>query len=165
MERKSGRHTADCRRTIDRSGGVGPSSVWGDAVNRLTRQYLPTVIERIADMPTGTLGFRVTGEVGREDYDNVLTPELNRALEAGPLRTLYVIETLDKMEPAALWADTKLGFDLGIRHRDAWVRSAIVTDIDWMARATKLFAWMIPGEVRVFPLAESEQAKSWIADS
>ncbi len=23
---------------------------------------------------------------------------------------------------------------------DAWVRSAIVTDIEWMARATKLFA-------------------------
>jgi SpoIIAA-like len=78
---------------------------------------------------------------------------------------LYLVETLDKIEPAALWADTRLGLDLGVRHRDAWVRSAIVTDIDWMARATKFFAWMIPGEVRVFPLAEFEQAKSWIAGS
>jgi hypothetical protein len=115
-------------------------------------------------MPPGTLGFRVAGEVEREDYDNVLAPALNQALKAGSLRTLYVIETLDKMEPSALWADTKLGFDLGVRNRDAWVRSAIVTDIDWMARATKLFAWMIPGEVRVFPLPELEQAKSWIAE-
>jgi SpoIIAA-like len=123
------------------------------------------VIELVTDMPPGTVGFRVTGGVEREDYDNVLTPELNRALAAGPLRTLYVIETLDKIEPAAFWADTKLGFDLGVRHRDAWVRSAIVTDIDWMTRATKFFAWMIPGEVRVFPLAELEQAKSWIAGS
>lgn len=114
-------------------------------------------------MPPGTLGFRVTREVKREDYDDVLTPELNRALKAGPLRTLYVVEALDEMKPDALWADAKLGFDLGVRHRDAWVRSAIVTDIDWMARATKLFAWMIPGEVRVFPLTELEQAKSWIA--
>lgn len=115
-------------------------------------------------MPPGTVGFRVVGQVEREDYYNVLKPELNRALEAGPLRTLYVIETLDEIEPAALWADAKLGFDLAVRHRDAWVRSAIVTDIDWMAQATRLFAWMIPGEVRVFPLAELEQAKSWIAD-
>ncbi|MBV8733405.1 MAG: STAS/SEC14 domain-containing protein [Solirubrobacterales bacterium] len=115
-------------------------------------------------MPPGTLGLRVVGEVEREDYDNVLTPELNRALEAGPLRTLYVIETLDEIEPAALWADAKLGFDLGVRHRDEWVRSAIVTDIHWIARATRVFAWMIPGEARVFPLAELEQAKSWIAD-
>jgi len=120
------------------------------------------MIERLDGMPPGTVGFRVAGEVERGDYDNVLTPELNRALEAGPLRTLYVIETLDEMEPAALWADTKLGFDVGIRHRDAWVRSAIVTDINWMAQATKLFAWMIPGEVRVFPLTELAQAKAWI---
>ena len=121
------------------------------------------MIERLTDMPPGTVGFRVTGEVEREDYDKVLAPELKRALEAGPLRTLYVIETLDEIEPAALWADTKLGFDIGVRHRDAWVRSAIVTDIHWMARATRLFAWLIPGEVRVFGLAELEQAKVWIA--
>jgi hypothetical protein len=43
------------------------------------------------------------------------------------------------------------------------VRSAIVTDIHWMARATRLFAWMIPGEVSVFPLGELERAKAWVA--
>jgi hypothetical protein len=121
------------------------------------------VIERLTDMPPGTVGFRATGEIEREDYDNVLTPELNRALEAGELRTLYVIEDLDEIEPAALWADSKLGFDLVVRHHDAWVRSAIVTDINWIARATRLFAWMIPGEARVYPLAELDQAKAWVA--
>lgn len=44
------------------------------------------------------------------------------------------------------------------------MRSAIVTDIDWMARATRLFAWMIPGEARVFPLAALDEAKAWVAD-
>lgn len=122
------------------------------------------MIELLTDMPPGTIGFRVSGDVEREDYDNVLTPELNRALEAGPLRTLYVIEALDAMEPAALWADAKLGFDLGIRHRGEWVRSAIVTDIGWLAQAAQLFAGMIPGEARVFGLAELEQAKAWIAE-
>jgi hypothetical protein len=122
------------------------------------------MIERIADMPPGTIGFRAAGEIERKDYDEILTPELQRALEAGGgLRTLYVIEDLDEIEPGALWADTKLGFNLGIRHHQAWVRSAIVTDIEWMARATKLFAWMIPGEARIFPLAELDQAKAWVA--
>ncbi|MGP0033785.1 MAG: STAS/SEC14 domain-containing protein [Solirubrobacteraceae bacterium] len=88
------------------------------------------MIERLADMPPDTIGFRVTGEI----------------------------------EPGALWADAKLGFNLGIRQCEAWVRSAIATDIEWMARATKLFAWMIPGEARVFPLIELEQAKAWVAD-
>jgi hypothetical protein len=127
-------------------------------------QKLTAVVERLAGMPPGTIGFRVAGEVEREDYDKVLTPELRRALErGGGLRTLYVIEDLDEIEPGALWADTKLGFNLGIRHHEAWVRSAIVTDIEWMARATKLFAWMIPGEARVFPLNELDDAKTWVA--
>ena len=122
------------------------------------------MIERLTDMPAGTVGFRATGEIEHEDYDEVLVPELHRALEAGgKLRTLYVIEDLDEIEPGALWADSKLGFDLGVRHHDAWVRSAIVTDVHWMAQATRLFAWMIPGEARVFPMSELEQAKAWVA--
>jgi hypothetical protein len=122
------------------------------------------MIERLADMPAGTIGFRAAGEIEREDYAKVLVPELHRALEAGRgLRTLYLIEDLEEIEPGALWADSKLGFDLGVRHHEAWVRSAIVTDIHWMARATRLFAWMIPGEARVFPRAELDHAKRWVA--
>lgn len=127
---------------------------------------LADMVERLAGMPPGTIGFRARGEIERADYDEVLVPELRRALErGGGLRTLYVIEDLDEIEPGALWADAKLGVNLGVRHHDAWVRSAIVTDIEWMARATKLFAWMIPGEARVFPLAELDQAKAWVAGS
>jgi hypothetical protein len=120
------------------------------------------VIQLLPDMPEGTLGFRVAGDVSRADYAEVLVPELHRALAAGELRTLYVIEDLDEMEAGALWADSKLGFDLGVRHRGAWIRSAIVTDIEWMARATRLFAWMIPGEARVYSLAELDEAKAWV---
>jgi hypothetical protein len=121
-------------------------------------------IERLHDMPRGTLGFRVDDEIEREDYDEVLEPALRAALEeGGGLRTLYVIEDLDEIEPGALWADSKLGFNLGVKHRQEWVRSAIVTDIDWMARASRMFLWMIPGEARVFPLSELEQAKVWVA--
>jgi SpoIIAA-like len=122
------------------------------------------MIERLDDMPAGTLGFRAKGEIEREDYEDVLVPALRKALEdGGKLRMLYVIEDLDEIEPGALWADSKLGFDLLARHRHALVRSAIVTDIEWMARATKLFAWMMPGEARVFGLAELDEAKAWVA--
>ena len=122
------------------------------------------MIERLTDMPSGTLGFRASGEIEEEDYEEVLIPELRRAVEAGGgLRTLYLIEDLDEIESGALWADTKLGFDLGVRHHDAWVRSAIVTDIEWMARASKMFVWMIPGEARVFASSELAEAKAWVA--
>jgi hypothetical protein len=122
------------------------------------------MVERLSDMPAGTVGFRVAGEVEREDYERVLVPDLRAALEGrARLRTLYLIEDLDEIEPGALWADAKLGFDLGVRHHGAWERSAIVTDIEWMARATRLFAWMIPGQARVYPTAELDAAKAWVA--
>jgi hypothetical protein len=136
----------------------------GEARSPGPGQSILAVIERLTDMAPGTIGFRAAGEIERDDYDEVLVPQLRRALEAGGgLRTLYLIEDLDEIEPGALWADTRLGFDLGVRHHEAWIRAAIVTDIDWMARATKLFAWMIPGEARVFPRDELEQAKAWVA--
>jgi hypothetical protein len=122
------------------------------------------MIERLDDMPAGTVGFRAKGEIEREDYEDVLVPGLTGALaDGGKLRALYMIEDLDEIEPGALWADSKLGFDLLTRHRHALVRSAIVTDVEWMARAAKLFAWMMPGEARVFGVAELEQAKAWVA--
>ncbi len=122
------------------------------------------MIEQLAGMPAGTIGFRVAGDVTREDYTGTLVPALHAVMEAGSeLRTLYLIEDLDELEAGALWEDGKLGFDLGVRHHGDWKRSAIVTDIEWMARATRLFAWMIPGEARVYPAAELAQAKAWIA--
>lgn len=122
------------------------------------------MVERLRDMSAGTVGFRFTCEVERDDYEDVLVPELHKALDAGQgLRTLYLVEDLEEIEPGALWADAEVGFDLGVRHHSAWVRSAIVTDMDWMARATRLFAWMIPGEARVFESAEIESAKAWVA--
>jgi hypothetical protein len=77
-----------------------------------------------------------------------------------------MIERLDHMPPATVGfrcTDEIEREDYDVRHHSAWERSAIVTDTDWIARATRLFAWMIPGEARVFPLAELEVAKAWVA--
>jgi hypothetical protein len=122
------------------------------------------MVELLDGMPEGTVGFRVAGDVDREDYTEILRPGLEKAFAAGTgLRTLYLIEDLDEIEAAALWEDTKLGYEAIVKHHGEWERSAIVTDIHWMARATKVFAWMIPGEARVYPTAELEQAKAWVA--
>jgi hypothetical protein len=122
------------------------------------------MIERIAEMPPGTIGFRAAGHMTRDDYANVLIPDLREAVDAGRgLRTMYVIEDLHGIEPRALWEDGKLGFDLTVHHRDAWIRSAIVTDVHWLAQAVRMFAWMIPGEARIFEPVQLEQAKAWVA--
>ena len=67
------------------------------------------------------------------------------------------------LEPGALWENLKAGVQLGIGHRSSWERVAVVTDLEWVRRATELFGWLSPGEIKVFPLNELEAAKAWVA--
>jgi SpoIIAA-like len=119
--------------------------------------------ELIPDMPSGTLGFRVSGRLKREDYDDVLVPPLRAALEASEkLRVLYAIGPELHMEPGAMVEDMKVELELGVKHRDAWEKIAVVTDLDWLWHAFGLFAWMAPGEMRLFRESEVEAAKAWL---
>jgi hypothetical protein len=59
--------------------------------------------------------------------------------------------------------DATAGFDITIRHHSALERTAMVTDQEWLVRAARLMAWMAPGEFKVFPTAELEQATAWIS--
>ena len=122
------------------------------------------MIELLDDMPDGTFGFRVSGRIERADYTDVLEPALQAAVrQSARLRSLYVVDRLERMDAGALWEDAKTGFDLSVAHRAAWERTAIVTDQDWVAEGARLFAWMVPGEFKVFPAAELGDAKNWVA--
>jgi hypothetical protein len=58
----------------------------------------------IPDMPPGTLGFRVSGRLTRDDYVDVLVPPLREAVEAGQrLRVLYAIG------PESIWSQAPCG--------------------------------------------------------
>lgn len=122
------------------------------------------MVEQISDMPPGTLGFRVSGRLDREDYVQVLVPPLRQAAAAGErVRVLYAIGPGLHMEPGALWEDIKLELDLGIRHRELWERTAVVTDLDWLWHAFSLFSWMVPGEMHLFHEREVQAAKTWLS--
>jgi hypothetical protein len=123
------------------------------------------VVEVVPDLPFGTHGFRVSGRLTSEDCVDVLVPPLREALQAGErLRVLYAIGPELQMEPAALWEDLEADVELGIRHRDAWERVAVVTDLDWLWRAFELFSWTVPGEMRLFRESEFEQARAWLTE-
>jgi hypothetical protein len=122
------------------------------------------MIERIEDMPEGTLGFRASGEVSADDYRQVLEPALREAAEAGEVRLLYEIDAPFEMEAGAMAQDAKVGMQLGLGHLSAWKRTAIVTDVEWVARSVRLFAWMVPGELRVWAdLEDLDEARRWVA--
>ena len=121
------------------------------------------MVERIEDMPEGTIGLRVAGRIERSDYERVLEPQLRAAVRAGRVRAVFVVERVDGIEPAALWADLKLFSEVAGRHRAAWERTAIVTDVGWIASVARAVLGIIPGQVLVYPHSQLDTAKAWLA--
>jgi hypothetical protein len=118
------------------------------------------MIEELADMPEGVIGFEATGSIRAEDYRDVVLPALQRAAAKGEVRFLIVMKEFKGMSGGAVWQDLKVG----MQHFRAWKRIALVTDIEWMTHVTDLFGWMTPGETRTFTLAERDVAIAWTAD-
>jgi stage II sporulation SpoAA-like protein len=124
------------------------------------------MIEVFSDMPEGTYGCRIAGTLTRDDYAITLLPILRKMRDSGrPLRVLVVLEPDFWEEPGAMWEGLKADIEFGIFWRSAWERFAIVTDLAWVDKAVHLLFWLIPGEMRVFPTAELDAAKVWVAGS
>ena len=121
------------------------------------------MIERIEDMPAGTIGLRASGKLTREDYQQVLEPALQEGVESGELRLLFAMSDFDGLEPGAVIDDVETGLRAWVRDHKAWKRFAIVTDVEWLAKTMRAFAWLAPGEVRVFSLGELDAAREWVA--
>lgn len=121
------------------------------------------MIERIEAMPAGTVGLRASGKLTVEDYREVLEPALEEATAAGSVRLVFVLTGFDGVAPGAWIEDVKTGLRAWVRDHDAWKRMALVTDVEWVAKAMRAFAWMAPGEVRTFDLDQLEEAKGWVA--
>jgi len=118
------------------------------------------LITRIPEMPNGVLAFEAHGNVTGDDYENVLVPAIEDELaDRDKIRFLYVLGSeFTGYDGAALWDDTKVGLD----HWGAWERIALVTDNGTYQGTVKAFGFLMPGEVKVFPLAERDAAVAWI---
>jgi hypothetical protein len=122
------------------------------------------MVERIEEMPAGTIGFKVVSDLTADDYREQIEPALAAAAEQGDVRLLFEIDSNFEMTASAVMEDAKTGLKLGLGHMKAWKRTAIVTDVDWIRKAIKAFGFMAPGEVQVFDLAELGAAKIWVAE-
>lgn len=120
------------------------------------------MIERIPDLPENILGFTAKGKVTAQDYERTLIPAVEKYFsQHDKIRFLYHLgEELSGFEAAAMWDDMKLG----LQHFAGWERIAIVSDIEWIRSAIKLFGIVMPGDVRVFHNREFAEAKRWISE-
>jgi hypothetical protein len=117
------------------------------------------MLNAIADLPPGVIGFEVSGKLQTEDYRDVLLPALQKAAANGEVRIVIVLPKFDGATGGAIWQDLKMG----VEHWRAWKRIAVVTDVEWMIHGVDWFGWMTPGEVKRFPLAERAAAVAWVS--
>ena len=122
------------------------------------------MVERLEDMPSGVIGLRGSGKLTKEDYTEVLEPALKEAMDSGEARVIFLLTDFDGLEPSAAWEDVKTGLGVELANREKWKRLALVTDVEWVAKAMRMFAWAMPGELEVYEdLDKLEEAKAWAA--
>jgi hypothetical protein len=121
------------------------------------------MIEEMPGLPAGTLGFEFTGRVSGGDYDSVLTPAIDRAIERfGRIRALVrIAPEFEGYDLDAMWDDTKLG----LKHWSGFERIAMVTEVNWIRTGVKAMAFMLPCPVQIFDLDDLEAAKRWLTES
>jgi hypothetical protein len=121
------------------------------------------MLERIADLPPDVWGLRATGTVSRDDYEQVVLPELEEARRQGRrIRFLYQVgPEFSGFTPGAAWED----FRVGLRYLRLFERCAVVTDIDWVRAATRGTAMLMPCPVKVFGNAALPEAIDWLASA
>ena len=120
------------------------------------------MIELIEGLPDGVVGFEAVGEVTAEDYELVVFPAIDRALEGHDrIRLVHILgERLGGHTAGAVWDDTKLG----LKHVRSFERVAVVTDLGTVRDLAKGAGWSIPGELKVFSNAERAEALAWIGE-
>jgi hypothetical protein len=121
------------------------------------------MVERMGDMPAGTIGLRASGKLTKADYTDVLEPALREGVESGELRLVFLLTDFHGLEPGAWPEDVKTGLRAWVREHSAWKRFALVTDVEWVARAMHVFAWLAPGEVTTYDPNQLDEAKRWVA--
>jgi len=120
-------------------------------------------MEFLEGFPENVVAVSAKGKVTKSDYEAILIPAAERAFQKhGKIRFYYRMgsEFLG-LEPGAAWED----FKVGISHWQGWERVAVVTDVEWIRHAAGAFAFLMPAQVRAFPVSQEAEARGWITGS
>ena len=138
-----------------------PADGLGAALDWVAVRDEPPDVELIEGLPDDTVGISVRGVIDAEDYAEKIVPAIEAALARhAKIKILYRIgPEFESFTAGALWSDTRLG----TANLTRFSKVALVTDIPWMRGAVRVFAPIMPAEVRVFGDKELDAAKAWIA--
>jgi len=119
------------------------------------------MITPIAGIPANMVGFRATGAVTKDDFDNVVMPAVEALVkQTGELNYLFWVDTpLHNFTTGAWFQDAMIG----LKKISKWKRAAIISDSEGVNTFTNLFGYVMPGEFKGFKPGELEKAIAWVS--
>jgi len=119
------------------------------------------MIELIKDIPDYVAGFTAIGTVTKDDYTNIVFPQLERVIaKHGHIHFLLVLDTSAGNFTAGAWMSDALA---GLKHLSKWKKMAIVSDQKMVEKITNIISPLIPGESKGFTQAELPAAIQWVS--
>lgn len=120
------------------------------------------MIETMHGLPDGVLGFRAVGAVDSSDYESVLDPAIDAAIERGEKVNLVLVlgDEFERYTLGALWQDARLEG----KPADTWGRIALVTDHSLIGEIVHGISFLFPCEVRIFGVGAVDDAVAWAAE-
>ncbi|MCX8532989.1 STAS/SEC14 domain-containing protein [Chryseobacterium luquanense] len=117
------------------------------------------MITIINDAPENVAAFNATGDVTKEDFENLVVPYVkNKVEQFDELNYLLYLDTDLSNFTMGAWLQDAL---LGIKNLSKWNRAAIVTDKEGVQNFTDIFSVLMPGEFKSFPKENLYNALYW----
>jgi hypothetical protein len=119
------------------------------------------VIVFIKDIPENVAGFRATGHVDKQDYEEVLIPAIDALVKKqGSINFMLVLDTsLDNFTAGAFLKDLAVG----LKHFTKWHKMAIISESTAINNFTDVFSYISPGEAKGFRHVQIDEAKKWVS--
>jgi hypothetical protein len=117
------------------------------------------MIQHLSELPGHVVGLICTGRIAQVDYETVMLPAIEAALQRHEKVRLYyqIAQDFSHIEPGV-----SHDFDLGIDYLMRWERIAIVTNLDWFRETVRALSFLLPGHVELFLVNEAAKARAWI---
>ena len=120
------------------------------------------MITVLFDIPDNVAGFKASGEVTKEDFENLVIPQIKAKVNTfDELNFLLYLDTDFDNFTAGAWFQDIL---VGLKNLTKWNRAAIVTDNKSVANFTDIFSVLMPGDFTSFPTEDLENAIFWCAN-
>ena len=116
------------------------------------------MITYLTDPTDGVVELTVAGGITRPDYDRVVAEMEGAIARFGKLRLIEIIEDVGRIDSSIWWRDIKWAY----HHLNDIARCAVVTDTGWIGSVTRAVGALVAAEIRVFPIAELDAARTWV---